>query len=83
MITATYVILLVAAACFVFRMLSGPTLADRIIGINGVLLVGMSAIAVQAVDTGNGAFLPVLVVLALVGFIGTAMLARYIEGGGR
>jgi multisubunit Na+/H+ antiporter MnhF subunit len=83
MITASYLILVAAAAGFGFRMLRGPTLADRVSGVNGVLLVGMSAIGVQAVDTGNGAFLPVLVLLSLVGFVSTAILARYIESRGR
>ena len=63
-------------------MLRGPSLADRVVAINGLLLVGMGAIAARAVQTGVGAFLNVLVVVALVGFIGTAMVARFIEGRG-
>ena len=31
-------------------------------------------------DTGEGAFLPAAVVLALVSFISTSVVARYIEG---
>ncbi|MPY92884.1 MAG: hypothetical protein GEV08_07375 [Acidimicrobiia bacterium] len=63
-------------------MLRGPSLTDRVVAINGLLLVGMATIAARAVQTGIGAFLNVLVVVALVGFIGTAMVARYIEGRG-
>ena len=33
-------------------------------------------------DTGQGAFLPTAVVLALVSFISTSVIARYIEGRG-
>ena len=33
-----------------------------------------------AIETGNSAYLPVIVVITLVGFVGTAMVARYIEG---
>ena len=33
-------------------------------------------------DTGRGAFLQVAVMLTLVGFIGTAVVARFIEGQG-
>lgn len=82
MIGATYLVLTAAAGGFAFRMLRGPTLADRVVAINGLLLVGMAAIAARAVQTGIGAFLNVLVVIALVGFIGTAMVARFIEGRG-
>jgi multisubunit Na+/H+ antiporter MnhF subunit len=83
MITATYLILTTAGALFGYRLLGGPTLADRINALNGLLIAGIGAIATQAVDTGRGAFLPVVVVVALVSFVGTAMVARFIEGRGR
>ncbi|MBK6855728.1 MAG: MrpF/PhaF family protein [Microthrixaceae bacterium] len=37
----------------------------------------------RAVESGDGSFLPVAVVLTLVGFISTATVARFIEGQGR
>lgn len=82
MTAATFVILTVAAALFSFRLLRGPTLADRVNALNGLLVVGTIAVATQAMVTERGAFLPVLVVVALVGFVGTAMVARFIEGRG-
>jgi multisubunit Na+/H+ antiporter MnhF subunit len=82
-IEASFAVLVLAAVCFGIRMVAGPTMADRVVGLNGFVVVGMSAIAVHAVDTGRGSFLFVVVVLALVGFLGTAMVARYIESRGR
>ena len=81
-IAASYVMLGVATALFAFRLLRGPSLADRVIGIDGMIVTGMSLIIVQAMDTGRGAFLPAAVVLALVSFISTSVIARYIEGRG-
>ena len=83
MIFASLVVLLVSAALFSYRLLVGPTLADRVNALNGLLVVGTSAIAAHAVQTEQGAFLPVLVVIALVSFVGTAMVARFIESRGR
>lgn len=83
MITLAYVFLGLAAACFGYRAVRGPSLTDRTTGVSGMLTVGMAGVAVHAVDTGNGAFLPVLVVVGLVGFVGTGMTARFIEGQGR
>lgn len=83
MITVAVAMLAMAGVLFGYRMLAGPTLADRMIGINGLLLVGMSAIVIEAIVTEHGAFLPVIVVVSLVGFVGTGMVARYIEGRGR
>lgn len=79
MTTAAFAVLALAAACFMYRLAVGPSLADRVIALNGLVLVGMGAIATHAGHTGNGAFLPALVALALVGPIGSAMIARFIE----
>ena len=82
MTAVAFVILALAAACFGWRLVTGPSLADRVIALNGLVLVGMGAIAAHAAHTGNGAFLPALVALALVGPIGNGMIARFIEGRG-
>jgi multicomponent Na+:H+ antiporter subunit F len=74
------VILVAAAVIFAYRLCVGPTLADRITALNGLLIAGMGGIAVQAASTGTGAFLPTLVAIALVGPISNGMIARYIEG---
>jgi multicomponent Na+:H+ antiporter subunit F len=81
-IGAAYLVLAAAFVCFVIRLVRGPTLADRVIAIDGMLMVGLGLIVVQAEDTGRGAFLQVAVLLTLVGFIGTAVVARFIEGQG-
>jgi multicomponent Na+:H+ antiporter subunit F len=82
MITVIYAVLVLAGALFAFRLFRGPSLSDRVIGIDGLIVTGMSLIILQAMDTGNGAFLPTAVVLALVSFISTSVVARYIEGRG-
>jgi multisubunit Na+/H+ antiporter MnhF subunit len=81
-IAAAYAALGLAAALFLFRLLRGPSLADRVVGVDGVIVTGMSMIIVRAMDTGRGAYLPIAVVLALVSFISTSVIARFIEGRG-
>ena len=66
MIGAALVMLVLAVVGFGYRMLAGPTLADRMIGLNGVLLAGVSAVVVDAVDSGRGPFLPAVVVVSRV-----------------
>ena len=80
MTAATLLVLVVAAVLLAYRLSKGPSLADRVIALNGLLLVGMAAIATLAVRTGNGAFLPALVAIVLVGPISNGMIARFIEG---
>jgi multicomponent Na+:H+ antiporter subunit F len=83
MITATFIVLACAAAAFAVRLVLGPSLADRIIALNGLVLVGMGALATHAIYAETGAYLPALVAVALVGSISTGMVARFIEGRGR
>lgn len=79
MIVAGFVVLVLAGLAFGYRLLKGPTLADRAIGVEGLLVVGVSAIALRTIQTGSGAFIPVVVVAALVGFVSTTVIARFIE----
>jgi multicomponent Na+:H+ antiporter subunit F len=76
---ATFVILTAAAALFAYRLAAGPSLADRVAALNGLLVVGMGGIATHAAHTGVGSFVPTLVAIALVGPIGSGMIARFIE----
>lgn len=83
MIIASYVLLGLAFALFAARVLRGPSLPDRAMALDGMLVSGVGLILVHALDTGRGAFLQVAVMLTLVGFISTAVIARFIEGQGR
>ena len=78
-IVCAALLLTVAAGCFGYRLVRGPSLADRVIGLDGLLVVGASALAVNALRSGSGAFLVVIVVITLVGFVGTSIAARFIE----
>ena len=80
MTQATFVILAIAAALFIYRLCAGPSLADRVVALNGLVLVGMGGIATHAAHTAVGAFLPTLVAISLVGPISNGMIARFIEG---
>jgi multicomponent Na+:H+ antiporter subunit F len=75
----TFAILGAAAALFLVRLCAGPSLADRVIALNGLTLVGMGAIATHAAHSAVGSFLPTLVAIALVGPISNGMIARFIE----
>ncbi len=61
------------------RLVRGPSLADRIVALDALLIVIVSGIAVDAARTGEGTYLDVLVVAALLGFVGTVNVARFIE----
>lgn len=76
---ALYLLILGAALCL-YRVLRGPTAADRIVAIDifGILIVGFCAIA--AVATGRDWYLDIGIAWALQSFIGSLALAKYLEG---
>ena len=51
MTQATFVLLAISAALFSYRLCAGPSLADRVIALNGLVLVGMGGIATHAAHT--------------------------------
>lgn len=73
------VVLGISAAMCLFRVLIGRTIADRIVALDSTLIMIGSGIAVYSVHTRSGAFLGLLFVAALMGFIATAAVARFIE----
>jgi len=78
-ITAIFALLVLAGVCFGYRLWIGPTVVDRVIAVDGLLVTGVAALVVEAVRTGVGAFVPVAVVASLVGFVSTSVVARYVE----
>ena len=72
-------ILAFAAVLAIARMVMGPTLADRIIALDVLLVSLMMAIAVDAANRGVETWLNLLVVIAIIGFTATVALTRYIE----
>lgn len=79
MITATQVVLAVAAVLFVVRLLRGPTLGDRVLALDGLLSTVVGLVVLEAVDDDSVLLLDVPIVVAFIGFIGTAVVARFIE----
>lgn len=72
-------LLATAAVLFVVRLLRPGSLADRIVALDSLVVVVVSGIGVEAARTRDGTYLDVLVVAALLGFVSTVTVARFIE----
>jgi len=68
-----------AGLCGAYRLLIGPSPADRIIALDVTLMALMGAIAVDAARRDDPTNLIVLVVLAIVGFTATVTVSRFLE----
>jgi multicomponent Na+:H+ antiporter subunit F len=70
----------VAAICCVVRMTLGPTLLDRAVALDVFVAIGICALAVEAALNRHTTTLPVLLVLTLLGFVGSVSVARFTKG---
>jgi multicomponent Na+:H+ antiporter subunit F len=78
-IVLCFVGLAAAALLLMARLLIGPTLPDRIVALDTILQLVVAGIAVGAAATGSSYFLAVLVAVSLLGFVGTVVVARFVE----
>jgi multicomponent Na+:H+ antiporter subunit F len=71
-------IMLTAAAVIVsYRILAGPSTLDRVVGIDSLVAIAASALAVWAAYSDDTTVVPAIVALALVGFLGSAAVSRF------
>jgi multicomponent Na+:H+ antiporter subunit F len=81
----TYVFTLLAlAGLFAFiRLVIGPTLADRVVAVEVIGAIVAAFIVVAAIHKGEGTFIDIALVFALVSFLGTLGFARFVLRGPR
>ncbi|MFD4353991.1 monovalent cation/H+ antiporter complex subunit F [Nocardia sp. NPDC058518] len=71
-------ILLIAAAVITsYRVLAGPSTLDRVVGIDSLMAIAASGLAVWAAYSNDTTVIPAIVALALVGFLGSAAVTRF------
>src|SRR5690625_5035398 len=71
------VLLFAAAVMALIRIVIGPKTLDRMIGVDLLVTTVVGAIGLEAVYHRHATTLPVLVVLTLVGFVGSVAVARF------
>lgn len=74
-----YLQIALSAVCL-YRIIRGPTIPDRMVGIDifGILVVGICAII--AVRTDKSFILDIGIAWIILSFIGTLTLAKYLSG---
>jgi len=78
----TYIILpvLSLSSLLVFiRFLLGPSLADRVVALDLIIVIGIAMIAVYSIIIGNSSFLDLAMIFALIAFLSTVAFSYYLE----
>ncbi|MFJ8577657.1 monovalent cation/H+ antiporter complex subunit F [Micromonospora sp. NPDC093277] len=74
---ALTVLLSVTALLALTRIYRGPSLLDRVVAADLLLATMLGAVGAEAAVNRHATTLPVLVVLSLLGFVGSVSLARF------
>lgn len=75
------VMLTVAMFLAFYRLVRGPSLPDRVVALDLIVMLAVGFITVYDIATDLSVFLDVAIVLALLSFLGTVAFARYVEKG--
>lgn len=67
-----------AAALTLIRIARGPGMLDRVIAADVLVAIVIAGLGVEAATNRHMTTLPILVVLALVGFVGSVSVARFV-----
>ncbi len=68
------------ALILLIRLILGPSVADRAVAADGIEALTDMALVLFALYSGRGIYLDIALVTALLGFIGSTLIARYLEG---
>ncbi len=81
LIGALMLVLSLSMAVAVWRLLRGPSIPDRAAAFDLIMIHLVGLIALFALTSGQLVLLDAVIVVAVIGFLGTVALARFIEEG--
>jgi multicomponent Na+:H+ antiporter subunit F len=64
-----------------YRVITGPTTPDRVVGLDTIATNVVAIAVLFALATGRGLFVTVSLVLAIIGFVSTIAVARFVTEG--
>ncbi|PSQ25833.1 pH regulation protein F [Halobacteriales archaeon QS_9_68_17] len=76
-------LILVSALCVLcsYRVIFGPTVPDRVVALDAIATNVVAIAVLFALRTGRGLFITVSLVLAIIGFLSTVTVAKYVTEG--
>jgi multicomponent Na+:H+ antiporter subunit F len=80
---AAMAILLAGMTLVFWRLVKGPTAADRVIAMDLMSVLVVAFLVVLSIHTGQATYLDVAIAFACIAFLGTIALARFIERASR
>ncbi|HAE61777.1 MAG TPA: pH regulation protein F [Eubacteriaceae bacterium] len=76
---AVLIVVSIYAAVVLIRVVIGPTIWDRLLGFNMISSKIIMSIVILSVVTDRSFLLDIALVYSFLGFIGTVLIARFVE----
>ena len=73
--------LLLAIVIALIRVIKGPTAPDRVVGLDTINTIVIVCMIIFGAITQNVIYIDVAIIYALLSFISTLFIAKYLEGG--
>jgi len=80
-IKAAYAMIAVAMVLNVWRLARGPSMPDRILALDTLTINAIALVILAGIDLATGAYLEVALLMAMMGFVGTVALCKFLLGG--
>ena len=84
MTTALYItiaMVVVAAILNVYRLIKGPDAPDRVLALDTLYINAIGLIVLLGITLGSRLYLEAALLIAVMGFVGTVALAKYLKRG--
>jgi multicomponent Na+:H+ antiporter subunit F len=72
------VVLLISIVLALVRLIKGPDAADRIVALDLISMLIVAFLVTESIYAGETSFLDVAIAYALIAFLGTVALARFL-----
>lgn len=73
--------LALALLCNLWRLLRGPTIGDRIVALDTMVINAIAAIVLLGIWQGTDIYFEAAMLLAMVGFVGTVAYCKFVLRG--
>ena len=80
LLDASAVVFGIAALLVVVRITRGPTMLDRAIAFDVLVSIAIGGIVVQAATDRTADAVPLMLIVTLLGFVGSVSIARFTPG---
>ncbi|MFT8245052.1 K+/H+ antiporter subunit F [Roseomonas sp. BN140053] len=70
-----------AFVCCAYRVARGPRAQDRVVGLDTLYVNGMLLLLTFGIRSGTDVYFEVALIIALLGFVSTAALAKFLMRG--